>query len=121
MVALVRAPESTRRSRLFIKSDPAERRKHPRVRCDSEAQCRRIDHTICAHRQPHVKLELQDISRGGLAATVDGAMEQGERVFIAFPGRARGDWDTAGRVVRCTPMGNRFQIAVEFEQSPMAA
>ena len=83
---------------------------------------KRVDHTIAAHREPHLALALRDLSIGGLSAISQTPVEAGERLAVFFPpqGIKRG-WDAYGRVIRCNPSAMGYRIAVEFDPIPAAA
>ena len=114
MVALMKMPSR-------LKSSQAERRVFVRKQIQLRVQGRRMDHTIDALRAPLVSLSTEDVSLGGLAATVDQPMEPGERLSVFFPpqGAKRG-WDAYGRVLRCAPSALGWRIAVEFDPLPAA-
>lgn len=100
----------------------AERRLFPRKEMHCWVQGRRLDHTIEAHRNPHLSLSLRDISLGGLSAIVQEPVKSGETISVFFPpeGSSRG-WDAKGKVLRCEPSGMGYRLAVEFDPLPAAA
>lgn len=101
--------------------DGAERRMFPRKELHSRVEGRRMDHSVLAHRQPHLRLALRDVSLGGLSAISQGPIERGERVAIFFPPEgARHGWDACGRVLRCEPSALGYRVAVEFDPLPAA-
>ena len=114
MIALLKLPEANAGRGL-------ERRIFPRKKVSSEVQGRRLDHTLTALRQPVLKMSLRDVSAGGLCALSDTPIDAGERVTISVPGQGVfGGWDAYGRVIRCTPSGAGYRVAVEFDRLPAA-
>jgi hypothetical protein len=98
-----------------------ERRIFPRKEVVVDVQGRRLDHTLAALRQPVLKMSLRDVSAGGLCALSDTPIPAGERVGINVPGHGLfGGWDAYGRVIRCTPSGAGYRVAVEFDRLPAA-
>jgi hypothetical protein len=99
----------------------AERRVFPRKEVHARIEGKRLDHSLLAHRQPHVSLALRDLSLGGMSAISQTPMIRGERLSVFFPpqGPQRG-WDAYGRVVRCEPSGVGYRVAVEFDPLPAA-
>ena len=99
----------------------AERRMFPRKELRAEVEGRRLDHTLPALRHPHVKLLLRDLSAGGLSALSDTPLTAGERVSVFMPPNGiSGGWNAYGRVIRCTPSGMGYRVAVEFDPLPAA-
>jgi hypothetical protein len=112
----------------LAQSDGAERRVFPRREMSAEVQAKRLDHRLSALRQPSVKLELRDVSLGGLSAISETPLERGERLTVSFPAlslagglRRAGGWDAVGRVIRCETSGIGYRVAVEFDTVPSAA
>ena len=98
-----------------------ERRIFPRKEVAADVQGRRLDHTLSALRQPVLRMSLRDVSAGGLCALSDTPVPAGERVSICVPGQGVfGGWDAYGRVIRCTPSGAGYRVAVEFDRLPAA-
>src|SRR4051812_18785014 len=98
-----------------------ERRVFPRKELSAEVQGRRLDNTLAALRQPVLRMSLRDVSAGGLCAISDTPIAAGERVTISVPGRGIfGGWDAYGRVIRCSPSGTGYRVAVEFDRLPAA-
>jgi hypothetical protein len=98
-----------------------ERRNFPRKATNAEAVGRRLDHSLAALRQPVLRMSLRDVSAGGLCALSDTPIPAGERVTISVPGGAMsGGWDAYGRVIRCSPSGAGYRVAVEFDRLPAA-
>jgi hypothetical protein len=115
MVALLKMPTP-------FKIDPAERRIFERKEIEARVEGRRLDHSVPARQQPHLRLSLRDLSLGGLAANSEQPLACGERVAVFFPpsSGSRG-WDAFGRVIRCDPSHIGYRIAVEFDPMPQAA
>jgi hypothetical protein len=86
--------------------------------CNAEA--RRLDHSLIAHRQPRVSLSIRNISSDGLSAISDQPVHRGEQVGISFPRDGRPTCTAIGRVTKCEPTGNGYRIAVEFDPLPAA-
>jgi hypothetical protein len=98
-----------------------ERRIFPRKEVVALVQGRRLDHTLAALRQPVLRMSLRDVSAGGLCALSDTPIAAGERVTVSVPGQGIfGGWDAYGRVIRCTPSGAGYRVAVEFDRLPAA-
>jgi PilZ domain-containing protein len=98
-----------------------ERRIFPRKELNTEVQGRRLDHSLAALRQPVLTMTLRDVSAGGLCALSDTPIPAGEHVTISVPGRGVfGGWDAYGRVIRCSPSGVGYRVAVEFDRLPAA-
>jgi hypothetical protein len=124
MVALLKQPASPMRIAPAADDDNAggaERRMFPRKEVHTRVEGKRLDHTISAHRQPHVSLALRDLSVGGLSAIAQLPIDRGERISVFFPpqGAMRG-WDAYGRVIRCEPSGLGYRVAVQFDALPAA-
>src|SRR4051812_7717602 len=86
----------------------AERRMFPRKEFSATVEGKRMDHSLPALRDPHLRLALRDLSLGGLSAISAMPLEQGERLTVTFPpqglnGAMRAGWDAVGRVLRCSP------------------
>ena len=105
----------------FAVENPVDRRMFPRKEIHARVQGQRLDHSIEAHRQPHVSLALRDLSLGGLSALSDVPLNRGERVTIFFPpqGVSR-SWDAYGKVLRCEPSALGYRLAMEFDSLPAA-
>ena len=98
-----------------------ERRVFPRKEVNTEVQGRRLDHTLSALRQPVLKMAMRDVSAGGLCALSDTPIAAGERVSVSVAGNMMfGGWDAYGRVIRCSPSGMGYRVAVEFDRLPAA-
>ena len=117
MVALLKMPP-----RFDTQETGSERRMFPRREVHAHVEAKRVDHTIAAHRDPHLALSLRDLSLGGLSAISQTPVAPGERVAVFFPpqGMRRG-WDAFGRVLRCNASALGYRIAVEFDPIPAAA
>jgi hypothetical protein len=103
-------------------ADGPERRMFPRKEMTLTVEGRRMDHTVRARQHPHLSLSLRDLSVGGLSALVDAPVAPGERLSVSFPPDAgRRGWDAYGRVLRCTPSGTGYRIAIAFDAIPAAA
>ena len=119
MVALLKKPSTMRIAP--AETSGAERRMFPRKEVHARVEGKRLDHSIEAHRQPHLSLALRDLSIGGLSAISQLPVGRGERLSVFFPpqGASRG-WDAYGRVLRCEPSGLGYRVAVEFDALPAA-
>ncbi len=99
----------------------AERRVFPRKEVHFRVSGMRLDHTVTAHKMPHLSFALRDVSFGGLCGISQQPLTAGERLSVFFPpeGTSRG-WDAYGRVIRCDPSGTGYRVAVEFDPLPAA-
>ena len=98
-----------------------ERRIFPRKEVQATVEGVRLDHSLAALRRPVLKMALRDVSAGGLCALSDTAIPAGERVTISVPRNGMfGGWDAYGRVIRCSPSGMGYRVAVEFDRLPAA-
>lgn len=95
----------------------AFKRKRLSLRLDARA------HEGASAREPggRVRLDVSDLSLGGLAATVDEPLISGARMTVCFPPQhdCQGVL-AAGRVVRCERSGARYRIGFEFDRFPSA-
>ena len=115
MIALLKMTESN------DAGSGLERRVFARKEASAEVQGRRLDHSLAALRQPVLKMSLRDVSAGGLCALSETPVNAGEYVTVSVPSRGVfGGWDAYGRVVRCTPSGTGYRVAVEFDRLPAA-
>jgi hypothetical protein len=116
MVALLKMPATQ-------SSDPwSDRRMFPRKECRTTVQGHRMDHTIEARQMPRLRLDLRDLSLGGLSAISDRPVNRGEKLAVKFPPQGMmSGWDAYGRVLRCDPSGMGYRLAVEFDPIPAAA
>jgi hypothetical protein len=115
MVAMISSPLR------LVEPSQLERRLFPRKEVHTRVEGRRIDHSIAAHRDPHVSLALRDLSLGGLSAITQTPIARGERIAVFFPPQgARRGWDACGRVLRCEPSALGYRVAVEFDPLPAA-
>ena len=115
MIALLKMSDETDGGRGL------ERRVFPRKELAADVEGRRLDHSLAALRQPVLKMALRDVSAGGLCAISDTPLAAGERVTVSMPGRGVfGGWDAHGRVIRCSPSGVGYRVAVEFDLLPAA-
>ncbi len=117
MVAMVQESEPE-----VIRLRPDNRRMFPRKPVRGEAQGHRLDHSLEALRRPCLRLELRDLSLGGVSAVSDQPLERGERLSVAFPAMSmqQPGWDAYGRVVRCDPSATGWRVAVAFDPLPAA-
>jgi hypothetical protein len=116
MVALMNAPLMR-----LVEDSERDRRLFPRKEWHTRVEGKRLDHSVVAHREPHLSLALRDVSLGGLSAISQLPVLTGERIAVFFPpeGLRRG-WDAYGRVLRCDPSALGYRIAVEFDPLPAA-
>ena len=114
MIALLKMPQADSAHGL-------ERRNFERREMRAQVQGRRLDHTLAALRRPVLTMSLRDVSAGGLCALSDTPIPAGERVTVSVSARgAFGGWDAYGRVIRCTPSGGGYRVAIEFDRLPAA-
>ena len=98
-----------------------ERRIFGRRRVNVHADARRFDHTVAARRDPRVRLQILDVSIGGLSAVTLTPLEAGEHVGVSFPpDLGQRGWNAFGRVIRCEPAADGYQVAVAFDSLPAA-
>ncbi len=98
-----------------------ERRVFPRKETRLRADLLRLDHTLPALRRPCVTVDMRDVSCGGLSAICDAPLVQGEHVSVSVPRQVLGGgWDAYGYVVRCSPSGMGYRVAIEFDRLPAA-
>jgi hypothetical protein len=103
-------------------SKPSDRRLFPRREAHGPVAACRMDHSLSARREPLVRMELRDVSLGGLSALSDVPMDRGERIIVRMPPQGLQEaWGAHGRVLRCEPSGTGYRVAVEFDPMPMAA
>jgi hypothetical protein len=116
MVALLKMPLQNEAA------DGSDRRLFPRRETHINVMGRRLDHSIKAHRFPHLSLAMRDVSLGGLSAIAHTPLDRGERLAVSLPPEdGREGWDAQGRVIRCEPGAVGYRVAVEFDPLPMAA
>lgn len=101
--------------------DRLGRGRFPRKASPTPIRGRRLDHTVPARRQPAIDMNLLDLSVDGLAATTDQPLMWGERLVVQLPARnGLPAWTAMGRVVRCDPNSQGYDVSVEFESLPAA-
>jgi hypothetical protein len=116
MVALVREypTDDNRESR-------DERRIFSRIHANVPAEARRLDHSLHALRSPRLTLEVQDLSLSGLCAHSDEPVMNGEHLAVHLPPRhGLPTFSAYGRVTRCQPTGQGYEVAIEFDRLPAA-
>lgn len=94
-----------------------ERRMFPRQQAYGHIHGQRLDRNIPAvRRNPHLALNLRDISVGGMSAWTQVELQVGERLLLFFPpeGFHKG-FDIRGRVVRCEQSALGFRVGIAFE------
>jgi len=118
MIALLKMPDASDAAAV---ARGLERRNFPRKEVKLQVQGRRLDHTLPALRQPVLTMSLRDVSAGGMCALSDTPIEAGEHlsVFVESP-NIFGGWDAYGRVIRCSPSGAGYRVAIEFDRLPAA-
>lgn len=118
MVALVRQPVDGRSE----VEEANDRRIFSRRKIRASAECRRLDHSLPALRQPRLTLDVRDVSLNGVSALCDVPLMRGEHLGIRFsPETGLPGWGTVGRVVRCEPSGlGGYRVALEFDPLPAA-
>src|SRR3974377_1873243 len=122
MVALLKMPRGLNFSQFAGTSlTGAERRMFPRKKTRPRVEARRLDHSLSALQQPSLRMELRDLSIGGLSAHSEQPLLAGERVNGIFPPQDhRGGWEAVGRVLRCDPSSLGSRVAVAFDPLPAA-
>ena len=98
-----------------------ERRMFLRRWVEFVVEARRLDHSLEAHRYPRIMLLVQDLSLNGLSGHSDLPLHVGERVSFYLPPQPgmRG-WQAFGRVSRCEPTGERYEVGIAFAPLPAA-
>ena len=115
------ADESPNADSRFAARRALERRVFPRKEIRAQVQGVRLDHTLPALQRPALRLMLNDVSYGGLSALSDTPLAPGERVTVQVPSNGlSGSWAAYGRVIRCSPSGMGYRVAVEFDPLPAA-
>ena len=98
-----------------------ERRVFPRKQLNAEVAGTRLDHSLPALKRPALRLTLHDLSYGGLSGLSDTPLMAGEHVSVFVPSSSlSGGWNAYGRVIRCTPSGLGYRVAIEFDPLPAA-
>jgi hypothetical protein len=97
-----------------------ERRRHTRRRVRVLAEARRMDNTLAAQREPRFALTVLDVSTGGIAATSQTLVAQGERLVVSLPPEAGIARRIFGRVIRCNARRGRWTLAIAFDSIPAA-
>jgi hypothetical protein len=93
----------------------------PRKRLALRLEGRTHNGTTCPQSAGRVRLDVRDLSLGGLAATVDEPLISGSRMAVFFPPQHDCQGVLAGgKVVRCERDGARYRIGVEFDRFPAA-
>jgi hypothetical protein len=119
MVALLKSPRPS--LRLVPGDGHDDRRIFPRKPAHGPVSARRLDHSLRARLNPALTLHLKDLSAGGLAASSPTPLTPNEQVALAFPSNhPHPGFDACARVLRCTPTGNGYSVALAFDPLPAA-
>lgn len=91
-----------------------ERRRHPRTYLHMPIHCIRLDP---GGTDMLDRLEMFDISRGGIGAVSQQRYYPGQRAIVRLPlSRASGNRHMYARVVRCRPSRQEgYEVGLEFE------
>lgn len=100
-----------------LKLAAAERRRFDRTEAAGTTIARRVDHAVVARRLPFLKLDLRDVSAGGLAAVSTVKVNCGETLSVTLP---QSGTTVVGHVVRCEPGETGWNIGLTFD-GPAAA
>jgi hypothetical protein len=98
-----------------------ERRRAQRRPAAGMVTLLRRSHDSQAYRQRFYAVQLRDLSDTGAGLRTDAPVGLDEPVAVCFPphGFERG-FDMIGHVVRCTPDGDGYQLAIQFDPRPAA-
>ncbi|HSU66429.1 MAG TPA: PilZ domain-containing protein [Tepidisphaeraceae bacterium] len=98
-----------------------DRRIFPRKRVSLSLEGRTNDGTVRANSGGRVTLQVNDLSLGGLSASVDQPLVRGSRLAVFFPPQRQCEGTLAsGKVLRCDPANGAYRIRVEFDRYPSA-
>ena len=79
-------------------------------------QARRLDHSLCARRQPKVCMELVELSDESVVCNSDLPLLVGELLSLAVPRyQGHGGWQAYGRIVQCDASFEGYRVRIEFE------
>lgn len=82
----------------------------------------RLDHAIKARQNPSLELIIRELSDDTAMGTSDQPLDPQERLNIIFPPYGlKSAWSRMGRVVRCEPIGDGYQVAIAFDATQFAA
>jgi hypothetical protein len=82
---------------------------------------RRLDHSLCARREPRARLTVDEYDCDHAAATSDIPLLVGEHMMLRFPARGgRAPWRAFGRVVSCEADDEGYRVTVGFDPLPAA-
>lgn len=82
---------------------------------------RRLDHSLCARREPRARLAVHEYDCDHATATSDIPLLYGEHMMLRFPARAgRAPWNAFGRVVSCEADDEGYRVTIEFDPLPAA-
>jgi len=93
-----------------------DRRRFPRAAVEVPVTAVRRNRSV-EDRRHVISLHVLNVSRGGLGALATDPLEQDEPVVVFFPpmGPRKGR-DTRGQVVRCAEQGDRYAVAIAFDE-----
>jgi hypothetical protein len=82
---------------------------------------RRLDHSLCARREPRARLIVHAYDCDHAAGTSDIPLLVGEHMMLRFPARAgRLAWNAFGRVVACEAHADGYRVTIDFDPLPAA-
>lgn len=82
---------------------------------------RRLDHSLCARREPRARLIVREYDCDHAAGTSDIPLLFGEHMMLRFPARAgRMAWNAFGRVVACEADDEGYRVTIDFDPLPAA-
>lgn len=98
-----------------------DRRLFPRRRVALKLEGRTNTGAVDAALRGRIKMEVDDLSLGGLSAVIDQPLVCGSRLAVFFPPQhtCRGAL-AAGKVLRCQRGPKGYRISVEFDRFPCA-
>jgi hypothetical protein len=95
------------------------RRVFPRKRVSIRLEGRSNDGTVKVSTGGRVRLDVDDLSLGGLSAVVDQPLVRGSRIAVFFPPQSScGGSLASGKVVRCDRGDKGYRVGVEFDRVP---
>ena len=93
-------------------SNPSERRRYPRTQIRMQLQAIRLD----PDGDLLERMELMDISRGGIGALCSRSFYPGQRVLLKLPAPGLSVRNVCGIIRRCQKVQNDYRVGIEFDQ-----
>ena len=96
-----------------------DRREFPRKRVALSLEGRSNNATLNVSSGGRVRLEVEDLSLGGLSASVDQPLVKGSRMAVFFPPQRPCLGALAsGKVIRCVRAEKGYRVSLEFDRFP---